>query len=138
LAKGLLNVPGGRASDKFGRKRVLAISWLLYGATYAGFGMANSWIAAWIWLGLYAAHYGLAEGGQRAIMAELVPADMRGRAYGIQLAVEGGAILIANVAFGYAYDRIGASIAFAAAGGVAILGAVLLLLVVPAPSKTAT
>jgi MFS family permease len=137
LAKGLLNVPGGRASDRFGRKRVLGLSWLLYGATYAGFGLANSWVVAWIWLGIYAAHYGLAEGGQRAIMAELVPADMRGRAYGIQLAVEGGAILIANVAFGYVYERIGASTAFAAAGGVAVLGAVLLLLIVPAPSKIA-
>jgi MFS family permease len=137
LGKGLLNVPGGRASDKFGRKRVLALSWLLYGATYAGFGMANSWIVAWIWLGLYAVHYGLAEGGQRAIMAELVPADMRGRAYGIQLAVEGCAVLIANVAFGYAYEHSGASMAFAMAGGVAVLGALLLMLMVPIPRKTA-
>jgi MFS family permease len=137
LAKGLLNVPGGRASDRFGRKRVLAISWLLYGATYAGFGFADSWIAAWIWLGLYAAHYGLAEGGQRAIMAEFVPAHMRGRAYGVQLALEGGAILIANVAFGYVYEHIDASTAFAGAGVIAVLGALLLLLLVPSPSKAA-
>jgi MFS-type transporter involved in bile tolerance (Atg22 family) len=98
--------------------------------------MANSWIVAWIWLGLYAVHYGLAEGGQRAIMAELVPADMRGRAYGIQLAVEGCAVLIANVAFGYAYEHSGASMAFAMAGGVAVLGALLLMLMVPIPRKT--
>ena len=26
LGKGLLNVPGGRASDRYGRKRVLALS----------------------------------------------------------------------------------------------------------------
>jgi MFS family permease len=137
LGKGLLNVPGGRASDKYGRKRVLVLSWLLYGATYVGFGQANSWVVAWIWLGLYAVHYGLAEGGQRAIMAELVPANMRGRAYGIQLAVEGGAILIANVAFGYVYERLNASIAFAFAGGIAILGATLLLFIVPVPRKAA-
>ncbi len=131
LAKGLLNVPGGRASDKYGRKRVLALSWLLYGATYAGFGFANSWIVAWIWLGLYAAHYGLAEGGQRAIMAELVPAEIRGRAYGVQLALEGGAILLANVMFGYVYEHIGAKTAFSIAGVIAVVGAALLLLIVP-------
>jgi MFS family permease len=136
LAKGLLNVPGGRASDKFGRKRVLAVSWLLYGATYAGFGFADSWVVAWIWLGLYAAHYGLSEGGQRAIMAELVPANMRGRAYGIQLAVEGSALLLANVAFGYVYERIGAPEAFAGAGAIAVLGAALLVLMVPSPKKS--
>lgn len=135
LAKGLLNVPGGRASDKFGRKRVLALSWVLYGATYAGFGWAESWVTAWIWLGLYAAHYGLAEGGQRAIMAELVPANMRGRAYGIQLAVEGSALLVANLAFGYAYDKIGASLTFTSAGAMAIVGSALLALLVPSPAK---
>lgn len=136
LAKGLLNVPGGRASDKFGRKRVLVLSWILYGLTYIGFGLATSWVWAWIWLALYAAHYGLAEGGQRAIMAEFVPSNMRGRAFGVQLAVEGVALLVANVAFGYAYERLGAPIAFTAAAGMAILGAILLGLLVPTPSAT--
>ncbi|HMY16816.1 MAG TPA: MFS transporter [Polyangium sp.] len=137
LAKGLLNVPGGRASDKYGRKRVLALSWLLYGATYIGFGWADSWVTAWIWLGLYAAHYGLAEGGQRAIMAEFVPAHNRGRAYGRQLALEGSALLVANIAFGYAYERVGAQMAFGAAGGLAVIGALLLVAIVPTPRQTA-
>lgn len=66
-------------------------------------------------LGLYAIHYGLAEGGRRALLAEYTPAAVRGRAYGIQLAVEGIAVL-ANVLFGLAYDRFGATAAFSAAG----------------------
>lgn len=136
LAKGLLNVPGGRASDKYGRKKVLAISWLLYGLTYAAFGFAESWKVAWVWLAIYAAHYGLAEGGQRAIMAEFVPKNIRGRAYGIQLALEGFALLLANVAFGFVYERIHATAAFAGAGLIAVLGAGLLVLLVPTPNKT--
>jgi MFS family permease len=138
LAKGLLNVPGGRASDKYGRKKVLAMSWLLYGMTYAAFGFADSWQFAWIWLAIYAAHYGLAEGGQRAIMAEFVPKNIRGRAYGIQLALEGFALLLANVAFGFVYEKINATAAFAGAGAIAVLGAGLLVLLVPAPNKTET
>lgn len=90
----------------------------------------------WVWLGLYAIHYGLAEGGQRAIMAEFVPKNMRGRACGIQLACEGAALLVANVAFGYAYERLGAPIAFAGAGALAIMGAALLAAFVPAPSES--
>jgi len=135
LGKGLLNVPGGRASDRFGRKPVLALSWLLYAVTYLGFGLAQSWSVAWIWLGLYAAHYGLAEGGQRALLAELVPTEIRGRAYGVQLAMEGGAVLVANVLFGLVYERASAAIAFAAAGAIALVGAALLTLIVPAPPK---
>jgi len=136
LGKGLLNVPGGRASDKYGRKRVLTLSWVLYGVTYAGFGFASSWQAAWVWLGLYAAHYGLAEGGQRALLAELVPSEIRGRSFGYQLALEGSAVLLANVAFGYAYELAGAPLAFAASGAIAALGALLLAVLVPSPAKT--
>jgi MFS family permease len=135
LGRGLLNVPGGRASDRFGRKPVLGVSWLLYGATYVGFGLAGSWQAAWVWLALYAAHYGLAEGGQRALLAELVPAEIRGRAFGYQLAVEGGAVLLANVLFGYAYEKLGPATAFPAAGAIAITGAVLLGFLVPSPPR---
>ncbi|MDI1482817.1 MFS transporter [Polyangium sp. y55x31] len=135
FGKGLLNVPGGRASDRYGRKRVLALSWVLYGITYVGFGFATSWIGAWVWLGLYAAHYGLAEGGQRALLAELVPASIRGRAFGYQLAIEGAAVLLANVLFGLAYERASAPVAFAAAGAVALVGALLLLLLVKASPK---
>lgn len=41
LAKGLLNVPGGAASDKLGRRRVLALAWALYAVTYVGFGSSR-------------------------------------------------------------------------------------------------
>jgi MFS family permease len=126
LLKGLFNVPGGRASDRYGRRRVLAIAWLLYAATYLSFGMVQSWWAAWLLIVPYALHYGLAEGGQRALLTELAPAAMRGRAFGVQLAIEGIFILPANVGFGWIYDRRGPMTAFAAAAGCAALAAVLL------------
>jgi MFS family permease len=135
LGKGLLNVPGGRASDRLGRRPVLAAAWLLYGLSYVGFGLVRSWWAGWLVLGLYAAHYGLAEGGQRALLAEYVPEASRGRAFGVQLAIEGVVVLPANVVFGLLYDRLGAPAAFAAGGGVALLAAGALVAFVPAPRK---
>jgi len=133
LGKSLLNIPGGLASDRFGRRRVLAIAWLLYALTYGGFGLAGSWPLAWLLLGLYALHYGLAEGGQRALLAEYVPLTSRGRAYGVQLALEGAVVLPANVLFGLAYDKLGAETAFLAAGAVALAATALLVLIVPTP-----
>lgn len=138
LAKGLLNVPGGVASDKLGRRRVLAIAWALYAVTYVGFALVPSWPAAWALLGLYALHYGLAEGGQRALLAEYAPQEVRGRAFGIQLAVEGVAILLANVVFGLVYDKFSAQAAFSGAGAVALLAAMTLVLFVPAPPASST
>jgi sugar phosphate permease len=114
---------------------VLSVAWVLYAATYAGFGVTSSWMAAWILLGLYSMHYGLAEGAQRALLAEYAPARGRGRAYGVQLALEGGAGLLANVGFGYAYEHLGASAAFIGAGGLALAAAGVLHWLVPEPGK---
>ena len=138
LLKGLFNVPGGRASDRFGRRRVLAIAWLLYAVTYAGFGFAPTWWAAWLLIVPYALHYGLAEGGQRALLTDLVPKALRGRAFGIQLAIEGLFILPANVGFGFVADRFGPIPAFVAAGSCAALAAVLLIAIVPQTKPHAT
>jgi MFS family permease len=120
LFKGLFNVPGGKASDKFGRKPVLVIAWLLYGATYLAFGWVDTWIAAWALFVPYALHYGLAEGGQRALLAESVGPAERGRAFGIALAIEGAAVLPANVVFGMVYDQASAFLAFAGAAALAL------------------
>ena len=126
LGKGVFNVPGGWASDRFGHKRVLVVAWCLYAATYAAFGAVASATSAWLLFAPYALHYGLAEGGQRALLAELVPASLRGRAFGTALAVEGAAILPANVAFGWAYDRFGAPASFSVAAVLALFAALML------------
>ena len=126
LGKALLNVPGGKAADRYGRRRVLVVGWVLYALSYAAFGLVHDWVAAWLVLGVYAFHYGLAEGGQRALLAEVVPPAARGRAYGVQLAIEGAVVLPANVAFGLVYAHLGAPTAFASAGVLALAGAALL------------
>src|SRR6202030_4006023 len=100
--------------------RVVTIAWVLYAASYAAFGLVDGWIGGSVVLVVYALHYGLAEGGQRALLAERVPAEARGRAYGVQLAVEGGMVLLANVLFGFLYARLGAGVAFGAAAALAL------------------
>src|SRR5262249_43535983 len=88
LVKSLLNGPGGRASDLCGRGRGLPRGWGLARAAAMGLGLAHSWAAAAVLLALYGVHYGLAEGGQRALLAEYVPSSARGGAFGVLLAVE--------------------------------------------------
>lgn len=135
LLKGLFNVPGGRASDRWGRRRVLTIAWFIYAATYFAFGLVQSWWSAWLLILPYAFHYGLAEGAQRALLTDLAPPSVRGRAFGVQLAIEGVFILPANVGFGWIFDRMGAMTAFTAAAACAALAAILLATIVPATKK---
>jgi MFS family permease len=131
LGKAVLNVPGGKAADRLGRRPLLLAGWVLYGLTYAAFGVAPTWVVGWVLLGVYAAYYGLVEGGQKALLAELVPHEAAGRAFGVQLAIEGIVVLPANVLFGLAYAHLGAKVAFAAAGALALAGAALLATVKP-------
>src|SRR6185312_6612570 len=137
LGKAVLNVPGGKAADRFGRRRVLVLGWIVYAIAYAAFGLVEGWVLGWIALGIYAAHYGLSEGGQRALLAEVVPQEALGRAYGVQLALEGAVVLPANVLFGLAYAHLGARPAFGAAAMLALAGAAVLATVkseqAPAP-----
>jgi MFS family permease len=126
LGKALLNMPGGRAADRFGRRRLLVAGWGLYAIVYAGFGFVQSWAVGWLLLGVYATYYGMVEGGQRALIMEVVPPEAAGRAYGVQLAVEGIAVLPANVLFGLAYTYLGAKAAFGAAAALALMGAAIL------------
>jgi MFS family permease len=137
LGKGLLNVAGGRASDRFGRRPMLVLAWVLYAVTYAAFGLVHSWPLAWGVLAIYSFHYGFAEGGQRALLAELVPTAVRGRAFGIQQAIEGLAVLPANVIFGLVYARVSATAAFVGSGAIALCAVVALLTVATPPRRVA-
>jgi MFS family permease len=126
LAKSLVNVAGGRLSDRFGHKGTLVVAWLFYGVAYGAFALAGSVRAFWAIMIVYALYYGLSEGGQRALLADLVPAASRGRAFGLMMALEGGMVLAANAAFGVVYAKLGPTVAFAGGGAIAVLGALLL------------
>ncbi len=134
LGKAIFNLPGGALSDRIGHKNNLAIAWLLYGISYIAFGMAGHWLTGWLLFIPYALYYGLAEGGEKALLAQLVPTEIRGRAFGILLALEGLILLPTNILFGYIYDKIGSATAFYLGGIIALAAALVLWLIVPAPA----
>ena len=135
-AKSLLNVPGGALADKFGARRVLLASWVVYAIAYAAFARATTWAGFWALLPLYAIHYGLGEGAEKSLMARACAPEERGTAFGAQYAVHGVALLPANVVFGVLYAK-NPAIAFGASSALAAIAAIALLLLVPAePAKT--
>lgn len=126
LSKALLNLPGGWLSDRLGRKRTLAVAWVVYAAAYALFPLTRSVAVTWALFVFYGAYYGLAEGGQKAIVADLCSPTERGRAFGALHAITGVAVLPANAIFGALYAAhvgwaFGASAACALASAVALL-----------------
>jgi len=104
-SKAATNLPGGRLSDRFGRRPTLVAAWVVYASAYALFPLTSSLAGSWALLVAYGAYYGLAEGGEKAIVADLAGPSARGRAYGALHAVTGAAVLPANALFGALYAR---------------------------------
>lgn len=123
---------GGGLSDRFGRKRVLLVAWSLYAVCYALFALVRTPAALLAVLGVYSVHAALSEGAERALVADLVPSESRGRAFGWFHGFLGFAALPASFGFGLLWTLYGSGTAFLAGAGIALSAAVFLALAVPA------
>ena len=133
--RALLSTPLGALSDRVPRKAVIVAGWSLYALVYAGFALASAPWHAWLLIALYGVHYSLLEGAERAFVAELAPADARGRAFGAYHFVTAIVALPASLLFGTVMDRAGAPTAFSMGAGLAALGTVALVATVRPPPR---
>lgn len=132
VVKAGVSMMAGSWSDRIGRRRVIAIGWLIYAVVYAGFAASESLTPLIAWFMLYGSYFGFAEGAEKALVADLAPARSRGLAFGIYNAVLGLGSLAASVIFGLVWKQYGAPVAFGLGGALALLSAALLFVVVPA------
>jgi MFS family permease len=126
------SLAGGAMSDRFGRRRLIAAGWLMYALVYAGFGIFDSpsvVIAIFLSYGLY---FGLTEGVEKAWIADMAPAAVRGTAFGIYNAALGTGNLAASLLFGLIWTRVSAQSAFLTGAALAVAAAALLYLLIPA------
>ena len=122
----LLALPVGKLSDKFGRLKFLAAGWIVYGLCYAAFGASLGKSAFAAVLCLYGAFYGFTEGVEKALLADLLPAEKRGTGFGALQVVLGVAALPASVAMGFMLSHYGAQAAFLTTAAVAVFAALAL------------
>lgn len=104
----LLAGPFGALSDRIGRRTLILGGWLAYGLVYLGFALAQSGAQIWLFFGLYGVYYAATEGASKAFVADLVPPERRGTAYGLYNAAIALTALPASLIAGMLWQGIGA------------------------------
>ena len=129
-SKVLSSLIGGDLSDRFGRKRLIVSGWLLYAAVYAGFAFVSSVGAVWALFLIYGVYFGLAEGAEKAFVADLVRPEQRGTAYGLYNLAFSITVFPASLLMGVLWNWSGAQAAFLVSAGIGVMAALLFLLLV--------
>ncbi len=107
LVYALISTPAGALSDRIGRRRILIAGWLAYAGIYLGFALAGTGGQIVVLYLCYGAYYGLTVGTAKAMVADLVPARLRGTAYGSYHALLGIIDLPASLIAGVLWEGIG-------------------------------
>jgi MFS family permease len=117
----VVSTPAGILSDKIGRRRVIALGWLIYAAVYFGFALSHQIWLIWALFAGYGVYYGVTEGAAKAFVADLVPAERRGTAYGYYQGVVGITLLPASLLAGWLWDKINPAMPFYLGAGLAFI-----------------
>ena len=132
LIYALLSAPVGALSDRVDRRLVIVGGWLLYALVYLGFAGASQTWQFWLLYAAYGAYYALTEGVAKAFLADVVPGERRGTAYGVYNAAIGLTALPASVLAGVLWQGVGGwtglgpAAPFLFGGSLALVAAVLL------------
>lgn len=114
------SVAGGRLADKMSPRLLIAVGWVLFAAVYAVFGWSDSipvLIATFLVYGFY---FGLTEPAEKVLVAQTMPAAVRGQAFGWYHAIVGITALPASLLFGVLAEHFGSPAAFLTGAALAL------------------
>ena len=105
-------IPAGMAADRFGKKKVILLGFILFAGLYYGFARAGDPSTIWVLFPLYGLFMGLTEGIQKAFIATIIPADFKATAFGIFSTSVGLAMFPASLFGGWLWDNVSPSATF--------------------------
>ena len=126
LVYSLVSGPAGALSDRIGRQRLIVGGWLVYGLIYLGFALAQVSWQVWALYGLYGVYYGMFEGTARALVADIVPPERRGTAYGVYHTAVGLAAFPASFIAGVLWRVFSPAAPFAFGAALALMATLLM------------
>ena len=123
----LFSTPLSGLSDRFGRLPLLVGGYIAYGLFYLVLGVAahdGPWL--FVLFGCYGLFMAATEGVEKALVADLAPAERRGTAFGWFNLTIGLMLLPASLIFGWLWETAAAQVAFGFSATCALAAAILL------------
>ena len=133
LIQSVISVIGGKLADRLRKASLVAFTWGTYGLSFLIFASVTTGAGLWLAVILYSLFSGIGEGVERSFMSELAEPSTRGTAFGWYHMIGGIAAVPAGLLFGGIWHYTSAPWAFAVAG---LLGLVAALLMVSCVGRT--
>jgi MFS family permease len=135
--KSVVSLRSGPFADRFGPLRLVLGGWLVYAAVYVGFAFASNTAVIVVLCLVYGTYHGLTEGSEKALVAQIAPADRRGAFFGWYHLTVGLLALPASAIFGAAWSAFGSRTAFLLGSSIAVLAWIALVALRPAAARAA-
>jgi MFS family permease len=132
LVAALISYPAGSLSDRFGRRRLLAIAMAIFLMTYLGFALTRNVGFIGLFFLLYGLYQGIFRAVGKALASDYVLESRHATAIGWYSTTMGASGLLASLIAGWLWDHAGHAAVFFFGAGFAGAGIVALLALVPA------
>lgn len=120
------STPAGVLSDRWPRKNVMIIGYLIFAAVYAGFAFIASSKAVWVLFLVYGFYMAMTDGVGKALVSDMVPKEYRATALGLYHFVLGIFAFFASLVAGLLWTKIGVAAPFVYGAVCAVLSCIFL------------
>ena len=131
LVAALISYPAGFFSDRWGRRSVLLLAFIIFFVTYLGFARAKSVVLIATLFVAYGLFQGVFRSVGKAFASDFVPEHLRASGVGWYSTTVGLLELEASVVAGLLWDRIGHAAVFYYGAVFAVVGSIGLLVLIP-------
>jgi MFS family permease len=120
--------PFGHLSDRYSKPAVAAAGYTIFAVTYLVFAFAPSRGAIWAAMAFYGLFYALTDPVLRALVAQTVPAQVRGRGFGIFFFATSLGALLSSIMTGELWTHYGPALPLRISAYLGIVAATMLVM----------
>jgi MFS family permease len=131
LVAALISYPAGSLSDKFGRKPLLLIAFVIFLISYAGFAFASDLLFTGVLFVFYGLYQGIFRSVGKSYAADFVPQHLRASSIGWYSTIVGLSGLVASIVAGQLWDKVSHTAVFIYGAVFSFIGIAVLIILIP-------